>query len=143
MLGRKDYTREELDHAASAIRKQLSAYNKLAEAVRATGDEQAEAALEAFEPLFTRNMTLVLDRYFVHRIRKVTGHDANPLNEVELITESVLAGNGALSTNTVIKWAPEDTVLGLADGDPIEPSAAQFDRLSKAFLGELESRFVS
>ena len=28
------------------------------------------------------NMTLVLDRYFVHRLRTVTGKDGNPLNQL-------------------------------------------------------------
>jgi hypothetical protein len=34
-------------------------------------------------------MTLMLDRYFVHRLRMVTGKDGNPLNEVELIEGNV------------------------------------------------------
>ena len=86
MLGRKDYTKEELDHATTAINQQVAAYKKLAKAVDATDDPKARAALDAFEPLFCNNMTLALDRYFVHRIRPVAGKDTNPLNEVELLT---------------------------------------------------------
>lgn len=44
----------------------------------ATTDKKVNFALEAFEALFFNNMTLVLDRYFVHRLRMVTGKDGNP-----------------------------------------------------------------
>jgi hypothetical protein len=142
MLGRKDYTREELDSAKAAIDKQLAAYKKLAKAVEAGGDPKAEAALEAFEPLFARSLTLELDRFFVHRIRSVSGKDGNPLNEVELLTESLVAGDSTLRGNNVIQLKPENTVLGLDVGDRIDLSAKEFERLYKAFLAELEARFV-
>jgi hypothetical protein len=91
MLGRKDYTEEELDHAKTAVDEQVAAYTKLVEAIDSTtSDSKVMAALEAFEPLFFNNMTLALDRYFVHRLRMVTGKEGNPLNEVELLTESLM-----------------------------------------------------
>jgi hypothetical protein len=141
MLGRKDYTQEELDNATSAINKQVAAYKKLAKAVDATADPKAAAALEAFEPLFFNNMTLVLDRSFVHRIRPVTGKDGNPLNEVELLTESLMNNDGVFRGNTVIKYVPEESVLKLNIGDRIRLSAAQFERLAKAFLADIERKF--
>ncbi len=70
MLGRKNYKREELDQCKEAIHKQLAAYKKLVKAIDGT--------------------TLVLDRYFVHRLRMVTGKDSNPLNEVELLSDSLM-----------------------------------------------------
>ena len=81
-------------------------------------------------------MTMVLDRYFVHRIRRVTGKDGNPLNEVELLTESLLTGDGTLRGNNVIKFVPDESVLKLDIGDRIKLTAAQFERLAKAFLAE-------
>jgi hypothetical protein len=45
------------------------------------------------------NMTLVLDRYFVHRLRVVTGKDGNPLNEVELLSDSIMNNDGVLRGN--------------------------------------------
>jgi hypothetical protein len=141
MLGRKDYTQTELENATSAINKQLAAYKKLAKAVDATADPKAAAALESFEPLFFNNMTLVLDRYFVHRIRVVTGKDGNPLNEVELLTESVMDNDGVFRGNSVIKFVPETSVLKLNIGDRIRLSAAQFERLAKAFLADIERKF--
>jgi hypothetical protein len=69
MLGRNSYTPEELDHATTAVEQQLTAYQALVKAVNATSDPKAKSALEAFEPLFCNNLTLALDRYFVHRWR--------------------------------------------------------------------------
>jgi hypothetical protein len=143
MLGRKTYTQEELDHARTAIDRQLAAYKKLVKALDgATSDPKVRSALEAFEPLFFNNMTIVLDRYFVHRIRMVAGKDGNPLNEVELMSDSLMNNDGVLRANNVIKLVPDQSVVKLDIGDPITLSAAQFERLSKAFLAEIESRFL-
>jgi hypothetical protein len=100
------------------------------------------SALEAFEPLFFNNMTLVLDRYLVHRLRVVTGKDGNPLNEVELMSDSLMNNDGVLRGNNVIKVIPDQSVLKLNIGDQIRLSAAQFERLCKAFLIEIRSRFL-
>ena len=143
MLGRKTYTQDELDNAKAAVDQQLAAYERLAEAIDgATSDSGVKAALEAFEPLFFNNMTIVLDRYFVHRIRVVAGKDGNPLNEVELITDSLINNDGVMRGNNVIKLIPDESVSKLDHGDRISLSATQFKRLSGAFLGEIRSRFL-
>jgi hypothetical protein len=87
-------------------------------------------------------MTLVLDRYFVDRLRMVTGKDGNPLNEVELMSDSLMNNDGVLRGNNVIKLFPDQSVLKLNIGDRIRLSAAQFQRLSKAFFTEIESKFL-
>ncbi|MDX6580722.1 MAG: hypothetical protein QOJ47_2271, partial [Gaiellales bacterium] len=122
---------------------QLAAYRTLVEAIDgATQDPKVRSALDAFEPLFLNNLTLALDRYFVHRIRVVTGKDGNPLNEVELISDSLMNNDGVLRGNNVIKLVPDQSVVKLEIGDRIRLSAAQFERLSTAFLAEIEARFV-
>jgi hypothetical protein len=142
MLGRKTYTQEELDQAQSAIDQQLAAYKKLVKAIDgATADPKVRSALDAFEPLFFNNLTLALDRPFVHRVRPVAGKDGNPLNEVELIADSLINNDGVLRGNNVIKLVPEQSVLTIGIGDRIRLSAAQFERLSAAFFSELRSRF--
>ena len=143
MLGRKDYTQEELDQATRTVKQQLAAYEKLVNALNGSReDPEVAAALEAFEPLLFNSMTLALDRYFVHGLRSTTGKDGNPINEVELLADSLMNNGGRLRGNNVIKYKPEASVLKLQPGDPIEISAARFKRLCKAFLAELDAKFV-
>jgi hypothetical protein len=141
MLGRKDYTREELDHCKAEIGQQLAAYRDLAAAID-PADEKAGAALAKFETLFFNNMALVLDRYFVHRLRVVTGKDGNPLNEVELISDSLMNNNGVMRASSVIKMIPDQSVVKLAVGDQIKLTESDFERLSDAFFADLERKFV-
>jgi hypothetical protein len=140
VLGRKSFTRDEIDGARAAIDEQLKAYGKLAAA--AAQDKDVAAALEAFEPLFFNNMTLVLDRYFVHRLRSVTGKDGNPLNEVELISDSLMLNGGVLRGNNVVKYRPESSVTKLELGDRIRISAGEYEQLASAFFADLEAKFV-
>jgi hypothetical protein len=140
MLGRKTYTRDEFDQAKAAITGQLKAYATLAGA--AEGSPKGKTALAAFEPLFFNNLTLALDRFFVHRVRPVTGKDGNPLNEVEMIAEALMNNDGVFAASKVIKLTPEKSVAKLAFGEPIRLTADQFERLSAAFLAEIESRFL-
>jgi len=139
MLGRKTFTQEELDGCRAALDEQLGAYTRLAEAA---GQNGGAAALADFDRPFFTNLVLVLDRWFVHRIRAVSGKDGNPLNEVELIADGLMLHDGTLPASTVIKYAPDRSVLGLEAGDRIALTADEFERLSAAFLAEIEKRFV-
>ena len=142
MLGRKDYTQQELDNATKFVGEQLAAYKKLAKAATASKDPKVASVLDAFEPLFFNNMVMVLDRYFVHRIRPVAGKDTNPLNEVELLANSLLEGN-VLHTTKAIKFVADNSVLKLDDGDRIALDPGQFESLADAYFEELDTRFVS
>src|SRR5690348_6598082 len=133
MLGRKTYNPEELEAATAAIDGALATYDALPDG----------AAREAFAPHLFNNLALSLDRFFVHRLRVVTGKDANPLNELELIADSLLNHGGILTTNNVIKYKPAETVLGLEPGAAIALSEEQFRRLSQAVLDDLRAKFLS
>lgn len=87
-------------------------------------------------------MIMVLDRYFVHRLRMVTGKDGNPLNEVELLTGSLMNNGGVLRGNKVVKLVPEESVIKLNIGDRILLSEAQFERLAESFFTEIERKFL-
>lgn len=141
MFGRKDYTQEELDQAKATNDRLLAGYRTLASAVANTNDEKARSALEDFQTLVFTTMVLALDRPFVHRLRKVTGKDGNPLNEVEVICESLMNNNAVMGESTVIKLRASDSVLKLDAGDSIRINADDFERLANAFLAELERKF--
>jgi len=143
VLGRKNYTQKELDHCKAEVERQLAAYGTLVKTVAAaTADKKVDSSVEAFEPLFFNNMTLALDRYFVHRLRMVTGKDGNALNEVEMLADSLMNNNGILRDSNVIKLIPEESVLKLRIGDPIRVTSEGFERLSAAFFAEIERKFL-
>ena len=144
MFGRKNYTREELDRCKAAVDQQLAAYKTLVKAVAsATTDEKVKSDdLRVFEALFFNNMTIVLDRYFVHRLRMVTGKDGNPLNEVEMLSDSLMNNEGVLRDSKVIKLIPDQSVVKLHIGDHIRLTAEEFERLSAGFFAEIERKFL-
>ena len=75
MLGRKDFTKDEIANGKAAVARQLQAFDAL--------PKPAQAALQDAEHF--NDLALALDRRYVHRLRSVTGKDGTPLNELELI----------------------------------------------------------
>jgi hypothetical protein len=142
MLGRKTYTPEEIDHGKAVIAEQLAAYRAVVKTLGSKADKKADAVLAAFEPLFFNNLVLALDRPYVHRVRPVTGKDGNPLNEVEIICDSLMTNNGVLRPSTVLKLVPDESVAKIQFGETIRLTADQFERLSTAFFEELERKFL-
>jgi hypothetical protein len=146
MLGRKNYTQEEIDQGKAAIRQQLTAYNELVKAVNnaVTDHEKIGSAFEVFDSQFFNNLALVLDRYFAHRFAgpDYEGKDGNPLNEVRIITDSIMNNKGIMRADKQIKLPPEKSVVKLSVGDKINLTQAQFESLAGAFFEELERRFL-
>lgn len=58
------------------------------------------------------------------------------------MSDSLMGSDGVLRDNNVIKLIPDQSVLKLNIGDRIRLSAAQFQRLSKAFFNEIAAKFV-
>jgi hypothetical protein len=54
----------------------------------------------------------------------------------------LMNNDGVMRGNNVIKLVPDQSVLKLKIGDGIRLSTAQFERLSKAFLAEIQSKFL-
>jgi hypothetical protein len=143
LLGRKSFTKEEIDHCRAEVDRQMKAFKDLAGAIAGSSTARGvDAALAAFEPLFFNNLTLALDRYFVHRLRSVTGKGGTPLNELELLAESLMNDNGVLQGNNVVKFVPDESVVKLQIGDPIRLTADQFERLASGVLAELEQKYL-
>jgi hypothetical protein len=58
------------------------------------------------------------------------------------MSDSLITNDGVLRGSKVIKLIPDQSVVKLNIGDRIRLSAAQFERLSRAFFAEIESKFV-
>jgi hypothetical protein len=142
MLGRKNYTANEIRIARAMVESDLRAYRSL----------PAAAKTREFEAAFFNRAVLMLDYLFVHRLTEVEGKDGNPLNEVRVLCNSLLLNAGKVQIDTLPGWPNsasaslklprEVSVLKLEPGDKVSLSEVDFVRLSKAFFAELEMRYL-
>jgi hypothetical protein len=142
MLGRKNYTRQEIDTARALVEADLRAYRAL----------PAAAKTKAFDAAFFNRAVLLLDYLFVHRLTGIEGKDGNALNEVRVLCNSILLNNGKLQVDKLPEWPlsagsglklpPEKSILKLKAGDEVKLSEADFVRLYTAFFTELEKRYL-
>jgi hypothetical protein len=102
---------------------------------------EACAPSAALDPVFYGMMVMALDRWFVHRQRSLEGKDGNALNEVRVLSDSIVGHGGMLVVDKGIKLTPETSVLGLEPGATILIDQDGFRRLSDAFLAEIEARY--
>jgi len=145
MLCANSYTRDYVNHCRSRVAAQVSAYRALiAAAMRhATADAQRlEGAIEAFEPHFFNSMVLALDSHFVHRARAIEKKDGNPLNEVRMLSNSIMNNDSVVCADKTIKYDPARSVLKRRVGDKITLNETDFVRLSAAFLAEIEAKYL-
>jgi hypothetical protein len=140
MLAVSTYDQDYIDACRDKVVAQVAAYEALAEAAR--NGAEAGSAVDAFEPLFFNNMVLVLDALFVHRLRNKEGKDGNPVNEVRVLSESLVQGDGVLTVPKGIKLDPERSVLHHAPGDEIALSCGDFQRLAEAYFAEMQARYT-
>ena len=141
MLGRRTFTRAEIDRARLVIGSQLEAYRELERAVRGSDGGDVQPALAEFEHLFFNTLALALDRPFVHRVRNVTGKDGTPLNELEVICDSLLA-DGVFRAGSVVRYDAAASLVGLEEGAHVRLTADQFQRLAEAVFAELDAKFA-
>ena len=144
MLGMKEYDGDYIDACRSRVETQTAMFREVAQAARDHGDadvSRLEGALESLESEYFNNMLLVLEGYFVHRLRGVEGKDGNALNEVRVLARSLMENGGTVMEDTQIALDPERSVLGLRVGEPVRLTLQQYTRLSNAFFRELERRF--
>jgi hypothetical protein len=117
------------------MERQVGAYRVLAKSARSS-------AVETFEPLFFNNLVLVLEGSFAHRLRGREGKDGNALNEVRMLSQSILQNGGVLARDATIRYDARRSVLKLAFGDEIRLNEADFVRLCRAYFSEIERRFT-
>ena len=144
MLGMREYEQDYIDACRSRVETQVAMFREVAQAARDHGDADVsslEGALESLEFEYFNNMLLVLEGYFVHRLRGVEGKDGNALNEVRVYARSLMENGGTLVADPQVPLDPARTVLGLEVGDPITLTLQQYSRLSNAFFREIEAKF--
>jgi len=144
MLGMREYEQDYIDACRSRVETQIAMFREVARAARDHGDADVsglEGSLESLEYEYFNNMLLVLEGYFVHRLRGVEGKDGNALNEVRVYARSLMENGGTVMADPQIPLDPGRTVLGLSVGDPITLTVQQYSRLSNAFFREIESKF--
>ena len=139
MLAVTSYNEVYVQLTAAKVEEQLAAYAALAAAVK--GNAKAEVALAALAPGYFNTMLLALDHHFMHRMRGAEGKDGNPLNEVRMLSDSIMEHDGVLKDNRTIKYKAEKAVAGVAVGQEIALDAPTFERLAKAYLEEMGKRF--
>jgi hypothetical protein len=91
--------------------------------------------------LVLNEIIVALDASFVHRMRGQEGKDGNPLNEVRLLANAIIANGATLAADSTIKYDPAKSVSGIAVGDVIAPDKAMVERLADAVFAEIERRF--
>jgi hypothetical protein len=142
MLGMKTYPQDYIDTCRARVDADLRTYRKQAGKPPST----------EFEACFFNNEVLLLDYMFVHRLAGIEGKDGNPLNEVRVLCNSLLLNRGKLQVERLPGWpnsagattkvTPETSVLKLKVGDQVKLTEANFVRLSKAFLAEIEKKYA-
>jgi hypothetical protein len=142
VLGRENYTKEEIDTGRAMVEADLRAYRRLPDAAKS----------KEFEAVFFNRAVQLLDYMFVHRLRAIEGKDGNPLIEVRVLCNSILLNEGKLQVETPPEWPmsagrslklpPEKSVLKLKVGDVVTLNEADFVQLSKAFFAALEEKYL-
>ncbi|WP_421760484.1 hypothetical protein [Devosia sp.] len=134
MLSIASYKQDYVDTVRGRIGGSLEAFAALRESVGA----EAVAGIEG--PYFA-NLVLALDHYFDHRARGQEGKDGNALNELRMLCNSLMHGDGKLVGDSQIKLDPKKSALGIAVGEPIVIGHAGFVRLAAAVFAEVEKRY--
>src|SRR3569623_3619035 len=100
MLARTTYPIAYIDAVNARVDRVLKAFDKAKPA-------------EPFASEALLDVILGLEMAFVHRLRANEGKDGNPLNDVRMITASMLEFGGELTVDKTIKWqtAASDTRL--------------------------------
>lgn len=135
MLCVNQYPRAFVDACRRRVDRQLSSYDALVARVK------DDAVIQAFEKDFFDNLVLALDNSFCHRSRGMEKKDGNPLNELRMLSNSIVDNGGVLREDRTIRYDPSRSILGFAVGDEIRLTRDEFASLSRAFLDEIERKY--
>jgi hypothetical protein len=136
------YCKDYIAGCQAKVRAQIKAYKAVATAATGARSRSLGSSLERFESVFFNNMVIVMDSYFVHRTRKFELKDGNPLNEVRILSSSLMVNDGRMSADSTIKMKAADSVLGYEVGDTIALTEKDFVQLAGLFFAEMEVKFA-
>lgn len=143
MPGTQEYEQDYIDACRSRIESQVAVFHEVARSARDHGEADVsalESALESLEYEYFNNMLIVLDGYFIHRLRGSRGGSGSALDEVRLLARSLMENGGTLMADPDGLVDPARSVLGLEVGAPVTLTLQQYRRISDAFLREIERR---
>lgn len=146
MIRVNNYTQDYIDSCREQISEHIEAYRKLVTTARkqsAKNGVQLDRAIEAFEPRFFAILLLTLDSCFLNRSRGIEKKDGNPLNEVRMLRNAIVSGNGFLTRDRTIKYIPSRAVLKYRLGDRVRLTEASFECLCDAFFDEIEAKYLT
>lgn len=127
MPGRQNYPQEYVDYCQQQIESQLAEMREM------------PPVPTAFAQRLAGHLVIVMDACFSQRVRGVDGTNGNPLDEVRVLSQSLMQGTTVMEDST-IPWKPDQLVLGLAVDDDIELSVKDVDRLQQAFFAEMNDK---
>ncbi|MEO5745974.1 MAG: hypothetical protein ABIQ53_15480 [Terracoccus sp.] len=144
MLEIKAYDPDYVASCRARDESQAGIFHEVVMAARSHGEDGSdlESAVDSLESEYFNNMLIVLEGYFVHRMREVEGTDGNALNEVRLVAASLMKNGGTMMADPQLTLDPTRSLLGLEVGDSVRLTAEQYRRVSDAFFREIERRFT-
>jgi len=138
MLNVVNYSVEYINHCRLNIQAQLQTYQQMIAVAPSSDFKQARVR---FESHFFCNMIILLESYFIHRSRNNEKRDGNPLNQVRMISASLMNNHGIMTGDKSIAYNPEKAVLKIPVGAQVRIDQAGFEKLSEAFLKEIEKKY--
>jgi len=141
MLSKKTYPKEYISNCRAKVDKDVSVFKSLA-IILNNDNQELNKVLKTFEQQYFNNMVLVIETFFIHRMRGKEGKDGNPLNEVRMLCNSIMENNGKMAEEKSIKYKPEYSVLKYQIGDEIKLNQSDFAKLSEAFFIDLENKYL-
>ena len=145
MLAMDSYSRDYVDGCRARMLDRVASFQAVEAAARSarSGSSELDAALNELENAFFNDLLVVMDSSFVHRARAVEEKDGNALNEVRLMTHSIMSNDGVMGVDRTIKLNPEASVLKYAVGDEIRLTEDDFIVVCDAFFDEIDRKFTS
>jgi hypothetical protein len=129
MLSVKQYSNEYINICRKKVKADIEVFKKI------------PSVTETFEKVFFNNMVLVLETMFMHRMRAQEGKDGNPLNEVRMISNSILTNDNKLEADNTIKYNDAKSILKIKLGQEISLTAKDFVQLSDAYFDDIGMKF--